>query len=148
YQSIDGFGWALTDGSADHVIAMSPDKRTVLLQDLFRTDGTHIGGSYLRVSIGASDLSDHPYSYDDVPADTTLKHFDLGPQKKNVLPVLKEILRINPHIKILASPWSPPAWMKTNQNTKGGSLLPEYYPAYAKYFVKYILAMRQQGITI
>ncbi|HXB94058.1 MAG TPA: glycoside hydrolase family 30 beta sandwich domain-containing protein, partial [Puia sp.] len=80
--------------------------------------------------------------------DTSLKHFDLGPQKKNVLPVLKEILRINPHIKILGSPWSPPAWMKTNQNTKGGSLLPQYYPAYARYFVKYILAMQQLGITI
>ncbi len=151
FQSIDGFGWALTDGSAQHIIAMSPDNRAALLQDLFRTDGTHIGGSYLRLSIGASDLSDHVYSYDDLPAgqtDTSMEHFDLGPQKQNVVPVLKEILRINPHIKILSSPWSPPTWMKSNQNTKGGSLLPQYYSAYARYFVKYILAMREQGITI
>ncbi|HXB92726.1 MAG TPA: hypothetical protein VNU72_10565, partial [Puia sp.] len=97
FQSIDGFGWALTDGSAQHIIAMSPDSRAALLQDLFRTDGTHIGGSYLRVSIGASDLSDHVYSYDDLPAgqtDTSMEHFDLGPQKKDVVPVLKEILQI------------------------------------------------------
>ena len=67
---------------------------------------------------------------------------------ENLIPVLKEILAINPNIKILGSPWSPPVWMKDNKNTKGGSLLPEYYDVYAQYFVKYIQEMKNQGITI
>ena len=113
FQPIDGFGWALTDGSAQHIIRMSPASRTSLLRDLFTTSGTHIGGSYLRISIGASDLSDHVYSYDDLPegqTDTAMAHFDLGPNKKDVIPVLKEILKIDPSIKILGSPWSAPTW--------------------------------------
>ena len=151
FQSIDGFGWALTDGSAQHIIHMSPASRAALLKDLFSTDSAHIGGSYLRVSIGASDLSDHVYSYDDLPAgatDTTLIHFDLGPNCTDVIPVLKEILAIDPNMAILGSPWSPPAWMKDNHDTRGGSLLPEYYPVYARYLVKYIQSMQQAGIRI
>ena len=151
FQSIDGFGWALTDGSAQHIIHMSAASRAALLKDLFTTDSAHIGASYLRVSIGASDLSDHVYSYDDLPAgstDTALAHFDLGPNHLDVIPVLKEILAIDPSIKILGSPWSPPAWMKDNHDTRGGSLLPEYYPAYAQYLVKYILEMQEASIRI
>jgi glucosylceramidase len=151
FQHIDGFGFCLTGGSAQHIMQMSADARAALLKDLFTTDSTHIGASYLRVSIGASDLSDHVFSYDDLPAghtDTTLDHFDLGPDKKDVVPVLKEILGIDPTIKILGSPWSAPTWMKTNHDTRGGSLLPEYYPAYAKYLLKYILAMQEEGIRI
>ncbi|HVW62215.1 MAG TPA: hypothetical protein VHC48_19325, partial [Puia sp.] len=144
FQSIDGYGWALTGGSAQHIIHMSAPARAALLKDLISTGGSHIGGSYLRISIGASDLNDHVFSYDDMPSgqtDTALAHFDLGPDKKDVIPVLKEILAINPAIKILGSPWSAPAWMKTNNDTRGGSLKPEYYGAYARYFVKYIRAM-------
>jgi glucosylceramidase len=62
--------------------------------------------------------------------------------------MLKDILIINPNIKILATPWSPPVWMKDNGNTMGGSLKPEYYGVYAQYFVKYIQAMQAQGIRI
>ena len=72
----------------------------------------------------------------------------MGEDKKDVIPVMKEILAINPHIKILGSPWSPPAWMKTNHDTRGGRLLPEYYNVYAKYLVKYIQEMKKNGITI
>ncbi len=151
FQQIDGFGFALTGGSAQHIMKMSAGARSALLRDLFTTDSTHIGASYLRVSIGASDLSDHAFSYDDLPAgqtDTVLAHFDLGPDLQDVVPVLKEILAIDPTIKILGSPWSAPAWMKSNHDTRGGSLLPQYYPAYANYLVKYILAMQDQGIGI
>jgi glucosylceramidase len=151
FQRIDGFGWALTDGSAQQLVRMSPLARAALLRDLFTTGGTHIGGSYLRISIGASDLSDHVYSYDDLPAeatDTDLVHFDLGPNKKEVIPVLKEILKIDPSIKIMGSPWSAPTWMKTNHDTRGGSLLRVYYPVYARYLVKYIRAMQREGIRI
>lgn len=160
FQSIDGFGWALTDGSAQHIRRMSPAARAALLRELFGMSGNAIGGSYLRISIGASDLSDHVYSYDDLPAgkggndlaagktDLALAHFDLGPTRKEVVPVLKEILRINPSIKIMGSPWSPPVWMKTNHNARGGSLLPEFYPVYARYLVKFVQAMKREGIRI
>src|SRR5258708_2205663 len=150
-QEMDGFGFALTGGSAQHIIRMSPAARGALLRELFRTDSNNIGTSYLRVSIGASDLSDHVFSYDDLPAgqtDTVLEHFNLGPDLKDLVPVLKEIIDINPQIKILGSPWSAPTWMKTNHDTRGGSLLPQYYYAYANYLVKYILAMQDQGIGI
>jgi len=151
YQTIDGYGWALTGGSAQHIIHMSAPARAALLKDLFSTEGNHIGGSYLRVSIGASDLNDHVFSYDDLPegqTDTAMAHFDLGPDKQDVIPVLKEVLAIYPSLKILGSPWSAPAWMKDNHDTRGGSLKREYYGVYARYFVKYIRAMAKQGIRI
>ena len=151
YQSVDGFGFALTGGSAMHIINMSVASRAKLLHELFAVDGSNIGVSYLRLSIGSSDLNDHIFSYDDLPqgeTDTAMEKFDLGPDRADVVPVVKEILAINPAIKILGSPWSPPVWMKTNGDTRGGRLKPEYYPAYAKYFVKYIQQMKVQGITI
>jgi glucosylceramidase len=74
--------------------------------------------------------------------------FTLGLDRADVIPVLKEILAIRPGIKILGSPWSAPAWMKTNDDVKGGELKPEYYGAFAKYFVKYIEGMRAEAISI
>lgn len=151
YQPIDGFGYTLTGGSAIHIHAMGAKERQELLRELFGTSGSQIGVSYLRLSIGASDLSDHLFSYNDLPkgqTDPDMEQFSIDPERKDLLPVLKEILAINPDIKIMGSPWSPPVWMKDNNDTRGGSLLPEWYDAYAKYFVKYILAMRQEGIRI
>lgn len=151
YQSIDGFGFALTQGSAMHIIKMNAAKRVALLKELFDTTGNNIGISYIRLSIGASDLNEKIFSYNDLPAgetDTVLTRFDLGPDRADVIPVMKEILAFNPSIKILGSPWSPPAWMKNNNDTRGGRLRPEYYAAYATYFVKYIQAMKAEGIII
>lgn len=151
YQSMDGFGYTLTGGSAALIHQMEPQARQALLQELFSAEGKGIGVSYLRVSIGASDLSDHVFSYCDVPAgqtDPELKNFDLGPDKEHLVPVLKEILMIFPELKVLGSPWSPPVWMKTNNSSVGGSLKPEFYPAYAQYFVKYIRAMAAEGIPV
>jgi glucosylceramidase len=151
FQTIDGFGFCLTGGSAMHLQHMSPGARAALLQELFSANGTGIGSSYLRVTIGASDLNDHVYSYDDMPpgqTDPDLKQFSLEPDRRDVLPVLKQILAINPALKILGSPWSPPTWMKTNHNTVGGTLDPSYYGSYAKYLVKYIQAMNAEGIPI
>jgi len=151
FQPIDGFGFALTGGSAMHIIRMSAPARAALLKELFAYDDNNIGISYLRLSIGASDLNDHVFSYDDLPAgqtDPKLTHFDLGPDKNDVIPLLKEILAINPKIKILGSPWSAPAWMKTNGDTRGGILKTEYYQTYADYLVKYIKALKTQGIAI
>jgi glucosylceramidase len=151
FQSIDGFGFALTGGSAMHMVRMNPDARAALIKELFATDGTNIGISYLRLSIGASDLNDHVFSYDDLPdgeTDPEMAKFSLKPDEADVIPVLKEILAVNPHILILGSPWSAPPWMKSNNHVKGGKLKPEYYDAYARYFVKYIQGMKAKGITI
>lgn len=151
YQSMEGFGFALTGGSAQLLMKMSAPQRESLLEELFGTGPGDIGVSYLRVSIGSSDMNDHAFTYDDMPpgkTDPDLKQFSLGPDKITVVPVLKEILAINPRIKILGSPWSAPAWMKTNDDLKGGNLKPEYYTTYAHYLVKYIETMKQQGITI
>lgn len=151
FQSIDGFGYTLTGGSAMHLHKMDTASRAAVLKELFATDGSHIGISYLRISIGASDLDASVFSYNDLPAgqtDKQMERFSIAPDKAHLIPVLKEILAINPFIKILGSPWSPPAWMKTNHSTVGGSLRPEYYDAYAKYFVKYIQSMQAEGIAI
>jgi len=151
YQEMDGFGFALTGGSAYHIYNMSPAARKQLLTEIFDINDKNIGTSYLRVSIGASDLDSKVFSYNDLPAgetDVQMNKFSLAEDKKYVIPVLKEILQINPDIKILGSPWSAPLWMKTNGRSIGGSLKPEYYSAYAKYFVKYIQGMKEEGITI
>ncbi|KAF2334295.1 glycoside hydrolase family 30 protein [Flavobacterium daemonense] len=151
FQTIEGFGFALTGGSAQSILKLDKAKREALLQELFSRKNDAVGLSYLRISIGASDLNETVFSYDDMPegqTDLKLEHFNLGPDLKDVVPVLKEILAINPKIKIMGSPWSPPVWMKDNGNTKGGSLQPKYYQVYAEYFVKYILAMKAQGIVI
>ena len=151
YQTMDGFGFALTGGSAMLIHHMDAAKRTALLHNLFTTEGDGIGVSYLRLTIGSSDMNDQVYSYDDVPegqTDPDMQHFSLAPDQTDVIPVLKEILAINPKIKILASPWSAPLWMKTTGKAQGGVLLPEYFPAYAKYFVKYIQGMKAEGVSI
>jgi glucosylceramidase len=151
FQTMDGFGFALTGGSAQLLMRMGAAQRTVLLKELFTTGSLGIGVSYLRVSIGASDMNERVFSYDDLPAgetDPEIAKFSLGPDRADVIPVLKEILAIRPGIKVLGSPWSAPAWMKTNNDVKGGELKPEYYAAFAKYFVKYIEGMHAEGIAI
>jgi glucosylceramidase len=151
YQTIDGFGYTLTGGSAGLIVRMDAASRGALLKELFATDGTSLGISYLRVSIGASDLNQRVFSYDDFPpgrVDPELNRFSLAPDRADVIPVLKEILKIAPDIKIMGSPWSPPAWMKSNDKSIGGSLKPEFYGAYAQYFVKYIQGMKGEGIRI
>lgn len=151
YQEMDGFGYTLTGGSAFHINNMSATKRHELLTELFGFDEKNIGISYLRISLGASDLDAEVFSYNDLPdgeTDINMEKFSLDPDRKFLIPVLKEILDINPEIKIMASPWSPPTWMKTNNLSKGGSLKPEYYDAYAKYFVKYVQEMEKEGIRI
>jgi glucosylceramidase len=151
YQTIDGFGFALTGGSAQLIQHMDPAARAALLQELFAVDASNIGVSYLRLTIGASDMNDHVFSYDDLPegqTDTAMARFSLGPDRDDVIPVMKQILAINPRIQVLASPWSAPLWLKTSGAARGGVLKPEYFSAYATYFVKYIQAMKAEGISI
>jgi glucosylceramidase len=151
YQEIDGFGFALTGGSAEHLIKMTPAARTRLLQELFAVNDKNIGISYIRLSIGASDLNSFVYSYNDLKENETdfgLKKFTLSQDLIDIIPVMKEILAVNPAIKIMGSPWSAPTWMKTNNNVRGGALKKECYDVYARYFVRYIQAMKSEGITI
>jgi glucosylceramidase len=151
FQTIDGFGFSLTGGSAEAINKLEKSKKAALLQELFGSKDNSVGISYLRISIGASDLNAEVFSYDDMPAgktDLKLEHFNLGPDATGLVPLLREIIAINPSIKIMGSPWSPPVWMKDNGSTKGGSLQPQYYEVYANYFVKYIQKMKEEGIII
>lgn len=151
YQSVDGFGYTLTGGSAYVINRLAAGEKSKLLKELFGAEEGSISVNYLRLSIGASDLSGSVYSYNDLPAgqtDPTLAQFSLAPDKTDLIPLLKEIVAIQPAIKFLGSPWSPPVWMKDNGSSVGGSLKPAYYSVYAQYFVKYIQAMKAEGITI
>ncbi len=151
FQTMDGFGFALTGGSAQLIMHMDPAKRAALLGELFTDSGNGIGISYLRLSIGASDMNDHVFSYDDLPkgeTDPGMAKFSLEPDRADVIPLMKQILAIHPKMKVLASPWSAPLWMKTNNAARGGVLKPEDYAAYAAYLVKYLQGMRAEGITI
>jgi glucosylceramidase len=151
YQTVDGFGYTLTQASAFVINQMPTASKAALLTELFGNADNSISVSYLRIGIGATDLSSTVYSYDDVASgstDSTLANFSLSPDMSDLIPILKQILAINPSIKILATPWSAPLWMKDNNSSVGGNLLPAYYAVYANYFVKYIQAMKAQGITI
>jgi len=151
FQPIEGFGFAVTGGSAQLLMKMCAAKRSELLKLIFSPEGDGIGASYIRLSIGSSDMNDHAYSYDDLPAgqtDPTLEKFSLAADEADVIPMVKEILAIDPQMKILGSPWSAPAWMKTNDDVRGGQLKPEFYGAYAQYLTKYVEGMKAAGIEI
>ncbi len=150
YQTIDGFGYTLTGGSVAVINSLNAAKKQELLQELFGNGTNSIGISYLRISIGASDLNSSVFSYNDLPngqVDTAQTNFSLAPDNALIL-MLKEILLLNPDINIMAVPWSPPLWMKANYTSVGSSLAPIYYSSYATYFVKYIQDMKALGITI
>jgi len=148
YQTIDGFGWTLTEGSAEAINSLNATQQNNLLQELFNPS-TGLSSSVVRISIAASDLSSYSYSYNETSGDTNMNNFSLsGPDQTYLIPILKKVLAINPNIKILATPWTAPRWMKTNNNWVGGSLQTNYYSAYARYFVKYFQAMQAQGIRI
>lgn len=150
YQEIEGFGAALTGSSAIVINGMAPAQKDALIKDLFSpTEG--IGLSYMRLTIGASDFSANNFSYNDVPVGSTdadLINFSIAKDETDVIPVLQSILAYSPNIKLMGSPWSAPAWMKTTGSMNGGSLKPEWYNAYGNYFVKYINAYAAHGISI
>jgi len=154
YQTIDGFGYCLTGGSAQLIDGLGANQST-FLNDIFSTASGHVGSAFVRISIGASDMSSSDFTYDDMPSgqtDVNLTHFSISQEMTDLVPVLKKIIAINPNIKILATPWTAPAWMKSstagNNGFTSGSLNTAYYAAYATYFVKYIQAMKAQGINI
>lgn len=152
FQSMDGFGFTLSQGSAKHLLEMSESARSSLLQELFGKKENDISISYLRIAVAASDLNEFPFSYNDLEdslaIDTGLENFSLSYDTLDVLPVLEQILAINSAIKLMASPWSPPKWMKDNKDSRGGTLLEEFEGVYACYLVDYIRAMEQKGFQI
>ena len=148
YQTMDGFGFCMTEGSAEVITSLVDSQQSALLSELFDKN-SGLGISMLRISIGASDLSSSNYSYNETTGDANMANFSLaGPDLTYLIPILKKVLAINPDIKILATPWSAPRWMKSNVSWVGGSLNTSAYAAYANYFVKYIAAMKAQGIVI
>jgi glucosylceramidase len=150
FQEIVGFGAALTGSSAYLINGLGNVQKNILLRELFDVEGG-IGISYLRLTIGASDFSLKDFTYNDLlpgEEDPELTQFSIAEDEKHIIPVFQNILEISPDIKIMGSPWSAPAWMKTNQSLQGGSLKPIWYNAYANYFVKYIKAYANYGITI
>lgn len=151
FQNIEGFGFTLTEASALVINRLPESRKTELLRELFGTENRSAAISYLRIGMGATDLSSRVYSYNDLSPgknDTRLKKFSLSQDTVDLIPLLKSILQVNPNIRIMATPWSPPAWMKDNNSTVGGRLISKYYPVYARYFVEYIRRMKIHGIHI
>ncbi|MBM2617078.1 discoidin domain-containing protein [Actinoplanes sp. LDG1-06] len=150
FQTIAGFGASITDSSASVLYRLTPRARDAAMQSLFRDNRL----SYLRQPIGASDFTDGPaYTYDDVPAGQTdygLKHFSIDHDRAQILPLLRQARRLNPDLRVMGTPWSPPAWMKTNGSLVGGRLIdsPAIYRAYAAYLVTFVRAYRKEGVPI
>ena len=151
FQSIEGFGASMTDSAAfllnEKVPSAALDDVMTSLFD--RTRG--IGISFLRNPMGASDLARYDYSYDDIPAGSTdsgLVNFSIAHDQTDILPLLRQARTINPQIKLVGSPWSPPGWMKTTGSMIGGSLLPSSYTAFAGYLVKYAQAYEAAGVPV
>ncbi len=153
YQEMDGFGYAITYSACYNLLKMAPaDRKAFLTRTYSRTDG--YGVSYARISIGCSDFSSTEYSLCDTKG---LENFRLHSDETNyVIPILKEILAINPDLKIMAAPWTCPKWMKFKSLTNrvgydswtSGSLNPDYYEDYAQYFVRFVQAFAAEGIPI
>ena len=151
YQEIDGFGASVTDSSAWLLRNKLSDSQFQKLMERLFDREKGIGLSLLRQPIGSSDFALEDYTYDDMPpgeSDTELQHFSIEKDQRYIIPVLRTALAINPQIKILATPWSPPAWMKSNDSLVQGSLRPEDYDAMARYFVKSVKAYEQAGVPI
>jgi glucosylceramidase len=149
FQTIDGFGGAFTDASADNFVKLSPAERQHFLKMNFDpVEGN--GYTLCRSTIHSCDYSADMYTYDDVAGDKALEHFSIEPDRKARIPLIKGALETaKGNIKIYSSPWSPPAWMKSNNDMLyGGKLKPEYFQTWADYFVKYVKAYKQEGIPI
>lgn len=151
YQIIDGFGASFTDASAYLVHEVLGEyERKMVMEKLF-SDEKGIGLSFVRQPMGASDFACTIYSYQDTPDnrdDFEMEHFSIEHDKKYILPLLKEMMEINPKVKLMATPWSAPAWMKTTNNMIGGTLREDCYEAFAEYFVRFIKAYEREGLPM
>lgn len=153
-QEIDGYGYAITYAGAHELMRMSPEKRAELIRQTFSPTEGH-GVSYVRISIGCNDFSSDEFSLCDIPSDD-LADFALSADDKDyVIPILKDILAVNPDLKIIAAPWTPPHWMKVFESAAdiddpwtSGHLNQQYRRLYGEYFAKFVKAMADEGIRI
>jgi len=150
YQTIEGFGAAFTDSAAYLLEQVEPSSsQASTLSDLFTRTGNGIGLSFMRVPIGATDIARSIYSFDDNngTVDPTLANFSIAHDQTYILPLITQAKALNPQMKLLASPWSPPGWMKSTNSMNSGTLLPADYTPFANYLVKYLQAYKTAGIT-
>jgi glucosylceramidase len=154
YQRMDGFGASITDSSAAVLYRLTPAAREDTLRRLF-DPSRGIGVSFLRQPVGSSDFTDEAthYTYDDVAAGATdfpLEHFSIAHDQAQILPLLRRARQLNPDLSVMATPWSPPAWMKTTDSLVGGRLKddPAIYDAYARYLVKFVQAYAAAGVPV
>jgi glucosylceramidase len=156
YQTITGFGAAMTDSSA-YLLQdqLTPEAHTIAMQALFGQSGIHL--NFVRIPIGASDFSATgvPYTYDDLPAgqtDPALASFSIAHDQAYIIPALQAMLAQNPKIVTYSNPWTPPPWMKANglygNLGAAGRVLPQFYPALAQYFVKFMQSYAAAGVPI
>ena len=149
FQTIEGFGGAFTDAAAVVFAKLPKESQDEFLRACFDPDS---GNAYnlCRTTINSCDYSDEMYTYDDVAGDTSLAHFTIEHELKYRIPLIKRAIETaKGNLRLFASPWSPPAWMKTNGNMLyGGKLKTEYYQTWADYFVKYIKGYEKEGIPI
>ena len=152
YQQVEGFGASFTDSAAYLLNRVAtPAGRTAAMNNLFTRNGPGIGVSFVRNPMGASDLARFHYSYDDLPAGQTdpgLLNFSVAHDQQDIIPLLQQARQLNPQLTVMASPWSPPGWMKDSGALVGGSLLPSMYTPFANYFVRYIQAYQAAGIPV
>jgi glucosylceramidase len=151
FQRMHGFGAAITDASAELLTRLPEKKRSAIMAELFGRKNGGLGLSFTRLTVGASDFSPSHYSYDDTPGnapDPELKHFSIAPARQYVLPRVREALAINPDLKVMLSPWSPPAWMKTTKSLVQGQLEPKYYPAFAQYLARTVEGFGREGVPV
>ncbi|MEO8547418.1 MAG: glycoside hydrolase family 30 beta sandwich domain-containing protein [Sphingomicrobium sp.] len=151
FQSIVGFGAAITDASAILIQAMPAARRQALLDELFGRRGEGLGLSFTRLTVGASDFSPTHYSLDDSPGnvpDPELKYYSIEPARRAMLPTVRQALAINPDLKIMISPWSAPAWMKTSRSLITGKLDPVAYPAFAAYLARTVEEFGRDGVPV
>jgi glucosylceramidase len=151
FQRMHGFGAAMTDASAELFSRLPEDNRRAIMAELFGRKNGGLGLSFTRLTVGASDFSRTHYSYDDTPGnapDPQLKHFSVAPARQYVLPRVREALAINPELKVMISPWSAPAWMKTSKSLIKGQLEPQYYPAFANYLARTVEAFGREGVLV
>ena len=147
FQQIVGFGGAFTQASASVLKKMSPAKRQEVLDAYFRSDKAAY--SMMRTHINSCDFSEVEYAYDNTPGDTALKNFSIDRDKDDVIPLIQDAMKCEgANLRIFASPWTAPPWMKDSNAWNTGSLLPEYYSTWALYFSKYLQAYAKEGIKI
>ena len=150
YQQLEGVGATFNDSGAYLVWnKLTAGQRTALMNDLFSPSGIHL--NFLRQPMGATDLALSSYTYDDLPpgeTDPAMQQFSIAHDQAYIIPTIQAALAANPAMKVMALPWSPPAWMKTNASLNGGTLDPANFPALATYFTKFIQAYEANGIPI